>query len=47
MKRAAAKIIPKLLNFVQKQRRLDIAQEMLAKLKDDPDLLRKVITGNE
>ena len=29
MKRAAAKIVPKLLNFEQKQRRIDIAQKML------------------
>ena len=30
MKRAAARIVPKLLSFEQKQRRMDIAQEMLA-----------------
>ena len=35
MKRAAAKIIPKLLNFEPKQCR------------NDPDLLKKVITGDE
>ena len=29
MKRAAAKIVPKLLNFEQKQRRMDIAQETI------------------
>ena len=29
MKRTAAKIVPKLLNFEQKQRRMDIAVEML------------------
>ena len=30
MKRAPAKIVPKLLNFKQKQHRMDIAQERLA-----------------
>ena len=39
MKLAAAKIVPKLLNFDQKQCRLNIAQEMLRMFTDDPDLL--------
>ena len=47
IKRAAAKIVPKLLNFKQKQCRMDIAQEMLTMFNDDPDLLKKVITGDE
>ena len=33
MKRAAAKIVPKLLNFEQKQRSMDIAQETLSAFK--------------
>ena len=37
MKRAAAKIVLKLLNFKQKQRLMDIVQ----------DLLEKFITGDE
>ena len=44
MKRAAAKIVLKFLNFEQN---LDIAQEMLTTFKDDPDLFKEVITGNE
>ena len=40
MKCAAAKIIPKLLNYKQKT----IAQEMLTMFNDNPDLLKKVIT---
>ena len=44
MKRAAANIVPKLLNFEQKQRHMDIAQDMLTTFNDDPDLLKKVIT---
>ena len=47
MKRATAKIVPKLLNFEQKQRRLDIAQKMLTTFNDNPDLLQKVITGDQ
>ena len=45
MKRAAVKIVPKLLNFVQKQHRMDIAQEMLTTFNNNSDLLKKVITG--
>ena len=45
--RATAKIIPKLLNFKQKQRRMDIAQEMFTTVNEDPDLLKKVIIGDE
>ena len=47
LERAAAKIVPKLLNFEKKQCRMDIAQNMLATFNDDSDLLKKVITGNE
>ena len=47
MNRAAAKIVLKLLNFDQKQRRMDIAQEMLTTFNDNPDLFKKVITGYE
>ena len=47
MKRAASQIDPKLPNFKQKQRCMAIAQEMLTTFNDDPDLLTKVITGDE
>ena len=47
MKRAAAKIVSKLLNIEQKQRCMEIAQEMLTILNDYPDLLKKVITDDE
>ena len=40
-KRAAARIVPKLLNFEQKQCHNDIAQDMLTTFEDDPDLLQK------
>ena len=41
------KIVPKLLNFKQKQRRIYIALEVLTTFNDNPDLLKKVITGDE
>ena len=41
MKRAAAKIFPKLLNFKQKQHFMDVAQEMLTMFNDDADLLKR------
>ena len=47
MQREVAKFVPKLLNFKQKQRRTDIAQEMLTTFNDDADLLKKVTTGDE
>ncbi|XP_018346773.1 PREDICTED: histone-lysine N-methyltransferase SETMAR-like [Trachymyrmex septentrionalis] len=47
MKRVAAKFVPKLLNFDQKQHRVDIAQELLNEVNNDPELLKTVITGDE
>ena len=41
------KFILKLLNCEQKQRRMDTAQEMLRTFNDDPDLMKKVITGDK
>ena len=47
VKRAAPKVVSKLLNYEQKQHRMYTAQEMLTTFNDDPDLLKKVITGYE
>ena len=47
IKRASPKIIKKLLNIVQKQRRMDIPREMLTTFNEDLDLPRNVITGDE
>ena len=47
MKRAAAKIVPKLLNFEQNQHCMDIIQVMLTTFNDDLDFLKKVMTGDE
>lgn len=40
MRYVAAKYVPRLLNFDQKQSRVDITQEMLDLVRDDPDLLQ-------
>ena len=48
MKRAAAKIVPKLPNFCSKNKvAWTWTQEMLTTFNDDSDLLKKVITGDE
>ena len=47
MKNAAAKIVPKLLHFEEKQCSMDIVQEMLSTSNDNLDSLKKVLTGDE
>ncbi|UYV78297.1 hypothetical protein LAZ67_16000889 [Cordylochernes scorpioides] len=47
MRRVAVKFVPKLLNCDQKQHRMNIADEMLDSVCDDPNLLQRVITGDE
>ena len=47
MKRAAAKVVPKLPNFEQNQSRMNITQEMLTTFNDDQGLLKKVITADK
>ncbi|UYV65187.1 hypothetical protein LAZ67_3003503 [Cordylochernes scorpioides] len=47
MRRVAAKFVPKLLNCDQKQHCMNIANEMLDSVRDDPNLLQRVITGDE
>ncbi|UYV80763.1 hypothetical protein LAZ67_19001657 [Cordylochernes scorpioides] len=47
MRRVAAKFVPKLLNCDQKQNRMNIANEMLDSVRDDPNLLQTVITGEK
>ena len=36
-----------LLSFEQKQRRIDIVQEILTTFNNDPDLIKKIITVDE
>ncbi|UYV84019.1 hypothetical protein LAZ67_X000890 [Cordylochernes scorpioides] len=47
MRRVAVKFVPKLLNCDQKQHRMNIANEMLDSVRDNPNLLQRVITGDE
>ena len=47
MKCAAEEILLKLRHFEQKRRSLEIAQEILTTFNNDPDLLKKVINGDE
>ncbi|UYV64164.1 hypothetical protein LAZ67_2006834 [Cordylochernes scorpioides] len=47
MRRVATKFVSKLLNCDQKQHRMNIANEMLDSVRDDPNLLQRVITGDE
>ncbi|UYV72914.1 hypothetical protein LAZ67_10001150 [Cordylochernes scorpioides] len=47
MRRVATKFVQKLLNCDQKQNRMNIANEMLDSVRDDPNLLQRVITGDE
>ena len=47
MKCVAAKFVPKLLNFEQKQWRMEVAQESLNEVNDDAELLKRIIIGDE
>ncbi|UYV72614.1 hypothetical protein LAZ67_10000060 [Cordylochernes scorpioides] len=47
MRRVAAKFVPKLLNCDQKQHRMNIVNEMLDSVRDDPNLHQRVITCDE
>ncbi|CAB3259756.1 unnamed protein product [Arctia plantaginis] len=47
MKRLASKFVLKLLNFEQKQLRMEVAQESLNEVNNDAELLKRVITGDE
>ena len=47
MRKVCAKMVLKLLSEDQNQQRVTVCQDIIERLKDDPDLLRKVITGDE
>ena len=47
MKHVAAKFVIKLLNFEQKQRRMEVAQGSLNEVNDDAELLKCIIAGDE
>ena len=47
MKRVAAKFVPKLLNFEQIQRRMEVVQKSLNEVNDDAELLKCIIKGDK
>ena len=40
-------IEPKDLNFLQNERRVEVAKEMLANIADDPTLIKRIISGDK
>ena len=47
LRRVAAKLVPKDLNFMQKRDRVDVAKDMLSKVDSDPSSIKRIITGDE
>ena len=47
MKKICAKMVPKLLNEGQTERRVQVCQDILEQLKTEPKLLKRVVTDNE
>ena len=47
LRRVAAKLVPKDLNFMQKRDRVDVAKDMLSKVDSDPSFIKRIITGEE
>ena len=47
IRKVCAKMVPKLLSEDQKQQRVIVCQDIIERLEDDPDLLGRVITGDE
>ena len=47
LRRVAAKLVPKDLNFIQKRDRVDVAKDMLSRVDSDPLFIKRIITGDE
>ena len=47
MRKICAKMVPKLLNEGQKERRVQVCKDVLEQLKTKPNLLKRVVTGSE
>ena len=47
MKKICAKMVPRLLNEEQMERRVQVCDDILERMKTEPDLLRRVVTGDE
>ena len=46
MQKICAKMVPKLLDDDQKERRMEVCQDILEHLQTEPDLLQRAITGD-
>ena len=47
MRKICAKMVPRLLNETQKERRVQVCQDVLEQLETEPNLLKIVVTGDE
>ena len=47
MKKICAKLVPRLLNEGQKERRGQVYQDILEQLETEPNLLKRIVTGDE
>jgi len=47
LRRVAAKLVLKELNFMQKRDRVVIAKDMISKAESDPTFIKRIITGDE
>ena len=47
MKHVAARLVPKDRNFLQKERGIKVAEEMLANVADDSTFIKRIITGDK
>ena len=47
MRKICAKMVPRLLNEGQKERRVEVCQDILEQLETEPNLLKRVVTGDE
>lgn len=47
MRRVSARLVPKELNFLQKEHRKQVAEDMLERANSDPTFMKRIITGDE
>ena len=47
MRKICAKMVPRLLNEGQKERRVQVCQDILEQHETEPNLLKRVVTGDE
>ena len=47
MRKVCTKMVPRLLNDDQKEHRMQVCQDIIERLQTEPDLLCRVVTGDE